>query len=128
MTREKVYLSADTSSPSEKVHKITTKGVPLSVDDAEILKMLGKFEVSLSSPIRNKNIRNPTTRKMTSILNENSGFSQVLTICMYMECTRFSIIRWTRNIGARTKVMGRRNFQESIIVSINKRCIFLLSV
>ena len=26
----------------------------------------------------------------------------------------------TRNIGARTKVMGRRNFQESIIVSINK--------
>ena len=28
------------------------------------------------------------------------------------------------NIGARTKVMGRRNFHESIIVSINKRCIF----
>ena len=94
MTREKVYLSADTSSPSEKVLKITTKGVPLSVDDAEILKMLGKFEVSLSSPIRNENIRNPTTRKMSCILNENSGFSQVLTICMYMKCTRFSIIRW----------------------------------
>ena len=29
----------------------------------------------------------------------------------------------TRNIGARTKVMGRRNFQESIIVSINKTCL-----
>ena len=30
----------------------------------------------------------------------------------------------TRNIDARTKVMGRRNFQDSIIVSINKRCFF----
>ena len=31
---------------------------------------------------------------------------------------------YTRTIGARTKVMGRRNFQEIIIVSINKRCLF----
>ena len=32
----------------------------------------------------------------------------------------------TRNIGARTKVMGQRNFQESIIVSINKTCYGIL--
>ena len=40
-------FSAGTSSPLEEVLKITIKGVPLSVDDGEILKMLEKFEVSL---------------------------------------------------------------------------------
>ena len=64
-------FSAGTSSPLEEVLKITIKGVPLSVDDGEILKMLENFEVSLTSPIRYENIRNPTTRKMTSILNGN---------------------------------------------------------
>ena len=64
-------FSAGTSSLSEEILKITIKGVLLSVDDGEILKMLENFEVSLTSPIRYENIRNPTTRKMTSIVNGN---------------------------------------------------------
>ena len=64
-------FSAGTSSPSETVIKITVKGVPLSVDDSEITKMLENFKVTLTSPLKYENIRHPITRKMTGILNGN---------------------------------------------------------
>ena len=48
-------FSAGTSSLSEEILKITIKGVLLSVDDGEILKMLENFEVSLTSQIRYEN-------------------------------------------------------------------------
>ena len=38
-------------------------------------------------------------------------------------CYNANKTRLTRNISARTKVMARRNFQESIIVSIYKMCL-----
>lgn len=64
-------FSAGTNSPLEEVLRITIKGVPLSVDDGEIIKMLDSYKVSLTSPIKYENIRHPTTHKMTSILNGN---------------------------------------------------------
>lgn len=63
--------SAGISSPSENVLKITVKGVPLSVDDNEVIKMLNDFNVSFTSELKYENIRHPITRKMTCILNGN---------------------------------------------------------
>ena len=63
--------SAGTSSPKENVLKITVKGIPLSVEDNEILKMLESYGVECTSDIKLEKIRNPVTRKMTSILNGN---------------------------------------------------------
>ena len=39
--------SAGLDSPNEKVLKITVKGIPLSVDDGEIVKMLELFTLTL---------------------------------------------------------------------------------
>ena len=64
-------FSAGTSSPSEDVLKITIKGVPLSVDDNEIIKMLDQFHVNLTSALKYEKIRHPVTRKMTGIMNGN---------------------------------------------------------
>lgn len=44
--------SAGISSPSENVLKITVKGVPLSVDDNEVIKMLNDFNVSFTSELK----------------------------------------------------------------------------
>lgn len=63
--------SAGISSPSENVLKITVKGVPLSVDDNEVIKMLNDFNVSFTSELKYEKIRHPITRKMTGILNGN---------------------------------------------------------
>lgn len=63
--------SAGLSSPSENVLKITVKGVPLSVDDNEVIKMLSDFNVSFTSELKYEKIRHPITRKMTGILNGN---------------------------------------------------------
>ena len=64
------------------------------------------------------------------------NFQMRIAVVVYKTCSRqymarilpigvkHKTINNTRNIGARTKVMGRTNFQESIIVSINKRCHF----
>ena len=49
--------------------RITVKGVPLSVDDGEITKMLEKCNAT--SGIKYEKIRDPETRKMTGILNGN---------------------------------------------------------
>lgn len=74
-TNVKVYdtnpYSAGLNDPSDNVIKITVKGVPLSVDDNEVLNMLKNFNVSFTSDIKYEKIRHPVTRKMTSILNGN---------------------------------------------------------
>ena len=44
--------SAGTRSPSESVLKVTVKGVPLSVDDDEILKMLKQFNIDFTSDLK----------------------------------------------------------------------------
>lgn len=74
-TNVKVYdtnpYSAGLTDPSDNVIKITVKGVPLSVDDNEVLNMLKNFNVSITSDIKYEKIRHPVMRKMTSILNGN---------------------------------------------------------
>ena len=63
--------SAGTEKPDEEVVRVTIKGVPLSVDDECITKMLTKLGAKLTSDIKYEKIRNPATRKMTDILNGN---------------------------------------------------------
>ena len=59
-TNVKVYdtnpYSAGISSPDENVLKITIKGVPLSVDDKEVTKMLQEFNVSFTSDLKHEKI------------------------------------------------------------------------
>ena len=64
-------FSAGLSNPDEKVLKITVKGVPLSVDDGEVMKMLNKFNLSFTSDLKYEKIRHPETHKMIGILNGN---------------------------------------------------------
>ena len=64
-------FSAGLSNPDEKVLKITVKGVPLSVDDGEVIKILKKFNLSFTSDLKYEKIRHPETHKMTGILNYN---------------------------------------------------------
>ena len=64
-------FSAGIHHPNERVLRVTVKGVPLSVDDGEITKMLEKFKVVFTSGIKYEKIRDPETRKMTGILNGN---------------------------------------------------------
>ena len=64
-------FSAGLSNPDEKVLKITVKGVSLSVDDGEVMKMLNKFNLSFTSDLKNEKIRHPETHKMTGIPNGN---------------------------------------------------------
>ena len=83
-------FSAGTSSPSESVIKITVKGVPLSVDDTEITKMLESFKVSMTSPLKYEKIRHPVTRKMTGILNGNRfAYAKPLPDGKYLPRTTF---------------------------------------
>ena len=63
--------SAGTRCPTESVLKVTVKGVPLSVDDGEIIKMLKQFNITMTSDLKFEKIRHPVTRKMTGILNGN---------------------------------------------------------
>jgi hypothetical protein len=46
-------------------------GVPLSVDDHEILAMLKKLGANPKSDLQYEKIRNPVTKKMTGVLNGN---------------------------------------------------------
>lgn len=64
-------FSTGTGNPNEQVLKITIKGVPLSVDDSAVRNMLDQFKVSLCSEIKYEKIRNPSTLRMTEILNGN---------------------------------------------------------
>lgn len=64
-------FSSGAMNPRDPVLKVTVSGVPLSVQDTEIVSMLLNFNVELKSEIRYENIRNPVTGKMTSVLNGN---------------------------------------------------------
>lgn len=58
-------------SPADRVLKVTVSGVPLSVDDKEILAMLTKLGANPKSDLQYEKIRNPMTKKMTGVLNGN---------------------------------------------------------
>ena len=64
-------FSAGTEKPDEEVLRVTIRGVPLSVDDECVIGMLNKFGAKLTSEIKYEKIRNPSTKKMTDILNGN---------------------------------------------------------
>ena len=64
-------FSSGAKNPNDPVLKVTVSGIPLSVQDTEIIKMLLSFNVELKSELRFENIRNPVTGKMTSVLNGN---------------------------------------------------------
>jgi hypothetical protein len=55
--------SARLRSPNEKVIKVTVKGVPLPVDNSEIMKMLDEFHLNYTSDLKYEKIRNPDTKK-----------------------------------------------------------------
>lgn len=58
-------------SPADRALKVTVSGVPLSVDDHEILVMLKKLGANPKSDLQYEKIRNPVTKKMTGVLNGN---------------------------------------------------------
>ena len=49
-------------SPNERVLKITVKGIPLSVDDGEIVKMLEQFDLNFTSELKYEHIRHPESK------------------------------------------------------------------
>ena len=63
--------SAGLRKPTDSVLKITVKGVPLSVDDSEVMKMLSKFNLEFTSDLKYEHIRHPVTKKMTGVMNGN---------------------------------------------------------
>ena len=91
--------SAGTTKPEESVLKITVQGIPLSVDDGEILKMIKAYGCEPTSDIKLEKIRHPVTRKMTSILNgnrfiyvkplEEGKFLPRISICAGLRCRIF---------------------------------------
>ena len=64
-------FSAGTENPNEEVVRVTIRGIPLSVEDSCITKTLEKLGAELTSDIKYEKIRNPSTHKMTEILNGN---------------------------------------------------------
>ena len=92
-------FSAGTTKPEESVLKITVQGIPLSVDDGEILKMLKTYGCEPTSDIKLEKIRHPVTRKMTSILNGNrfiyvkpfaeGKFLPRISVCAGLKCRIF---------------------------------------
>ena len=63
--------STGLEAPDDKSLKITICGVPLSVDDSAVLEMLSKLKVKPKTEMYYEKIRNPETKKMTSVLNGN---------------------------------------------------------
>ena len=55
--------SAGLDSPNERVLKITVKGIPLSVDDGEIVKMLEQFDLNFTSELKYEHIRHPESKQ-----------------------------------------------------------------
>ena len=51
--------------------RVTIRGIPLTVEDSCITKTLEKLGAELTSDIKYEKIRNPSTHKMTEILNGN---------------------------------------------------------
>ncbi|KAK3082645.1 hypothetical protein FSP39_001246 [Pinctada imbricata] len=90
-------FSAGTEKPDERIVRVLVKGIPLSVDDDCIKNMLVKMGAKLTSDIKYEKIRNPTTRKMTEILNGNrfvymeplaeGSFLPRTSYCAGLKCT-----------------------------------------
>ena len=55
-------FAAGTEKPNETVVRVLVKGVPLSVEDECIKKMLQKMGAKLTSDLKFEKIRNPSTR------------------------------------------------------------------
>ena len=51
--------SAGLDSPNERVLTITVKGIPMSVDDGEIVNMLEQFYINFTSELKYEDIRTP---------------------------------------------------------------------
>ena len=58
-------------NPKDAVLKVTISDLPLSVDDKAVYEMLKDLNISLKSDLKYEKIRNPTTKRMTSVLNGN---------------------------------------------------------
>jgi hypothetical protein len=94
-------FSAGTENPDETVIRVLVKGVPLSVEDECIKKMLVKMGAKLTSDIKYEKIGNPNTRKMTEILNgnrfiymeplANKKFLPRTSFCAGLECMIYSV-------------------------------------
>ena len=90
-------FAAGTEKPNETVVRVLVKGVPLSVEDECIKNMLQKMGAKLTSDLKFEKIRNPTTRKMTEILNGNrfaymepftdGKFLPRTSLCAGIKCT-----------------------------------------
>ena len=83
-------FSAGTEKPDEEVLRVTIRGVPLSVDDECVIRMLNKFGAKLTSEIKYEKIRNPSTKKMADILNGNRfAYIHPLPIGKFLPKTSF---------------------------------------
>lgn len=59
--------SIGTTSPRGFVLKVTTCGLPLSVDDSAVLEMLHCFDVSIKSNLKYENIQKPVAWPVCNI-------------------------------------------------------------
>ena len=81
-------FSTAIGNPNENVLKVTVKGVPLSVEDSTVRHMLELFNVTLCSDIKYEKVLNPTTHRMTEILNGNRFlYIKPLKEGEYLPCT-----------------------------------------
>lgn len=64
-------FSSGATNSRDPVLTVTVAGVPLSIQDTEIVLILLNFNIELKSEIRYETIRNPVTGKKTSVLNGN---------------------------------------------------------
>ena len=110
-------FSAGTENPNEEVVRVTIRGIPLSVEDSCITKTLEKLGPELTSDIKYEKIRNPSTHKMTEILNGNrfvymkkmaSGkFLPKHSECAGLKCTISHKGQPTKNRSKVHKLLGR---------------------
>jgi ribA/ribD-fused uncharacterized protein len=63
--------SAGTENPNEKVIRVLIKGLPISVDDDCVKKMLEKQGAKLTSDVKLEKIRHPVSHRMTDFHNGN---------------------------------------------------------
>ncbi|XP_062569142.1 uncharacterized protein LOC134231225 [Saccostrea cucullata] len=106
--------SAGLTDPEDPVLKVTICGIPLSVDDSAIHDMLKKLGVHPKSEIKFEKIRNPTTNKMTNVLNGNR-FLYIEPLEQNKALPRFSYCA-----GLRCKIFHRgQNFEKPPITCTN---------
>lgn len=106
--------SSGLENPKDDALKITICGIPLSVDDSAIYDMLKKLGTRLKSEIKFEKIRNPTTHKMTNVLNGNR-FVYVEPLEPEKALPRFSYCA-----GLKCKILHRgQNVEKSPITCTN---------